>query len=169
MITYLAIFIAKTIEVSLGTLKTVLLTKGERVVAALIGFVEICIWLVVMSTVITGISDDPLKGLMYAMGYSSGCMLGSYIESLLALGVTTLTVIIDSDKASCLSTYLRNEGFAITEVCASGKDTEKIMMYIGAPRKSIMMLKKLIIEKEPQAMIFSTEMKPISGGFGLKK
>lgn len=169
MITYLGIFIAKTIEVSLGTLKTVLLTKGERVVAALIGFVEICIWLVVMSTVITGISDDPIKGVMYALGYSSGCLLGSYLESILALGVTTLTVIVDKDKESGLSAFLRSEGFAVTEVCASGKDTEKIMMYIGAPRKSILTLKKLIIEKEPNAMIFSTEMKPISGGFGLKK
>ena len=61
MIWYLIIFIAKVIEVSLMTLRTVLVTKGEKGYGALIGVFEISIWIALTSTVLSGLKEDPFK------------------------------------------------------------------------------------------------------------
>ena len=58
-ILYLIIFAAKTIEVSIATVRLVLVNKGERVKGAVLGFIEILIWISLVSSVLNNITDDP--------------------------------------------------------------------------------------------------------------
>ena len=67
---YIIIFIAKIIEVTIGVLRMVLITKGERKLATVIAFFEIVIWLLVVSTVLVDITEDPFKVLAYAAGFA---------------------------------------------------------------------------------------------------
>ena len=47
-ILYIGIFLAKTLEVTLATIRTVLITRGEKLLGALIGFVEVIIWVKIL-------------------------------------------------------------------------------------------------------------------------
>ena len=76
MFIYILIFSAKIIEVSLTTVRTVLITRGEKFYASLIGFVEVLIWLYVISSVIIGIDKEPLKMVTYALGFACGNYIG---------------------------------------------------------------------------------------------
>ena len=78
---YIIIFCAKIIEVSISTIRVVFIGKGERVKGAILGFVEIMIWLVVVSSVLNNITEDPYKMFIYAAAFSLGNFLGVTIES----------------------------------------------------------------------------------------
>ena len=53
----LIIFLAKIIEVSLTTVKTIFITKKEKTIASIIAFFEIMLWLVVVSRIIGDITS----------------------------------------------------------------------------------------------------------------
>jgi uncharacterized protein YebE (UPF0316 family) len=61
LILYLFIFFAKIFEVSLMTVRTVLITRGEKLWGSIIGFVEVILWLYLISNVLIGISENPVK------------------------------------------------------------------------------------------------------------
>ena len=90
MMLYVLIFLAKIVEVSLMTLRTVLITRGEKVVGSIIGFFEVIIWLYLVSTVLVGISEDPIKMVVYALGFSVGNYVGSFLEEKLPMALCCL-------------------------------------------------------------------------------
>lgn len=83
---FCGIFLAKIIEVSIGTLRSILIVKGYRKTAVLLSLVEISIWVFVASRVITGLTESPYKGIAYALGFAAGVWCGSILEEKLAFG-----------------------------------------------------------------------------------
>jgi len=106
---YIIIFIAKIIEVTIGVLRMVLITKGERKLATVIAFFEIVIWLLVVSTVLVDITEDPFKVLAYAAGFAFGQMFGSLLEDKIALGNIRVEIIADEDIGIKLANHLREQ------------------------------------------------------------
>ena len=87
------ICVAKIIEISIQSLKTCMMVKGQRLKAAGLGFLECTIWGLVISTMITTLGDNILLLLFYCIGYASGLFIGSSIEGKIALGTSSLELI----------------------------------------------------------------------------
>ncbi len=94
---YIMIFCAKIIEVSLMTLRIVFITKGERKMGALVAFFEVSIWLFLVTTVLGGITEDPLKAVVYALGFAVGNFVGSLLEERIGLGLSQVQIIVKAD------------------------------------------------------------------------
>lgn len=167
MFIYLIIFIAKVVEVSLMTLRTVLVTKGEKVYGSLIGIVEISIWIVLTSTVLSGLKDDPFKMVVYAAGFAVGIYLGSTIEEKLALGLMSLQVIVSRSEGEMLTNYLREKGIGITVMDGQGISEPKRMLILNIQRKRKSEVMKYIVKTVPGAVISSNDLKTVYGGYGL--
>ena len=73
------IFFARIIDVSLGTVRMILTIRGERYIAAVIGFFEIMVYVVALGKVI-GSLDEPVKLILYCLGFASGVIVGSWLE-----------------------------------------------------------------------------------------
>ena len=56
----LLIFLARVVDVSLGTIRTIVIVQGKTVVAFRLGFVEVLIWITIVSTVVNRISQTPV-------------------------------------------------------------------------------------------------------------
>ena len=91
---YLFIFFGKILEVSFGTLRIVLINRGERTIGSLIAVVEITLWLIVASSVLTGFKEDFLKGIVYAVAFACGNYIGSWLDELLAFGLSSMQVVL---------------------------------------------------------------------------
>ena len=98
--------LAKILEISVQSLKTVLMVKGQRVYASLLGFLEVLIWGLVISAVITTLGDDMWLLLFYCVGYASGLYLGSLLEEKLALGTVNLQIIANPKHTEEIEKYL---------------------------------------------------------------
>ena len=167
MVTYLIIFVAKVFEVSLMTLRTVLVTKGEKVFGSLIGIVEISIWIVLTSTVLSGLKDDPFKMVVYAIGFAVGIYLGSTIEEKLAIGLVNVQVIVNKIEGETLTNHLREKGIGVTVMEGQGLSEPKSILILHIQRKKKNEIIKDIVKTVPGAVISASDLKTVHGGYGL--
>lgn len=169
MIYYVAIFLAKILEVSLMTVRTVLITRGEKVYGSIIGFVEVVIWLYVVSAVLVGIKDDPIRMVVYALGFACGNYLGTFLEEKLALGILTINVIASKENGESIATTLRKENIGVTGIAAEGSSEINKMLVIHAKRKRKNEIIKLIESTERKCVISINDTRTVYGGYGIRK
>ncbi len=169
MLGYILIFFANIIEVSLTTIRVVLITRGEKFYGSLIGFVEMIIWLCVAGTVLIGITQDPWKMIAYALGFSFGNYIGCILEDKLALGLITLNVIVSDKDGKTLAELLRTENVGVTILDAEGLKEGKKMLILHVKRKRKSQILKLIQNSDINAVISLTDTSTIYGGYGIRK
>ena len=163
---YIIIFCAKIIEVSVSTVRLVLINKGERVKGALLGFVEIMIWLIIVSSVLNNITEDPIKALVYAIAFSLGNFVGVTIESKIAVGLASIQVVVKEENGVALAEVLREQGYGVTILEGKGKnDSKKNLLFIQLKRKKIPEAVKLIKLTNPNAYITVNDIKSMMGGY----
>lgn len=167
MILYLIIFAAKVFEVSLMTVRTVLITKGEKGYGALIGIFEISIWIILASTVLTGLKDDPFKMVVYALGFAVGIYMGSIVEEKLAIGLISVQVIVSKNEGEILTEKLREKGIGITSIDGQGLTEPKKILILHIQRKRRKEIVNQIIKDVPNAVISTNDLKTVYGGYGL--
>lgn len=163
---YIIIFIAKTIEVSIATIRLVYVNKGERVKGAILGFFEVMIWILVVSSVLNNITDDPFKIFAYSAGFALGNYLGVFIESKIAVGLASIQIVVNEEDGDILAGILRDHEYGVTIIDGTGKDdSKKDLLFIQLKRKKIPAAIKLIKETDPNAYININDVKSIVGGF----
>lgn len=169
MLICILVFFAKIVEVSLTTVRTVLITRGEKLYASIIGFVEVFIWLYIIGTVLVGINDQPLRMVAYALGFACGNYIGCVLEDKLALGLMTINAIVSEKDGEALAHILRAENVGVTLVEAEGLKEEKKMLILHVKRKRKCQIVKLIQNSGINAVISLMDTKTVYGGYGLRK
>jgi len=166
---YLVILVFKTIEVSMATLRIVLITKDERLKGACIGFFEVILWVFLVSTVLTNITEDPFKVVVYALGFAIGNFVGSMIENKLAIGTTNIEAIVLKEHGKELSKKLREHGIAVTVVDALGMNHKREILIMHVQRKNARETVNLIKSYQENVVISINDIKPVYGGFKVLK
>jgi uncharacterized protein YebE (UPF0316 family) len=130
----LFIFFARICDVSLGTLRLIMVTQGRRTIAALLGFFEVLIWVSAVSKVIANLSH-PAFAIAYAAGFASGNYVGLTIERWAALGRQVVRVF--SRQGAELAEKLRAAGYRVTLFEGSGRDGPVHMVYTETERRGV--------------------------------
>lgn len=163
---YLIIFFGKILEVTVSTVRIVLINRGERVKGSLIAFVEVLLWLFITGTVLTGFKEDLLRVLVFAIAFACGNYLGSWMEDKLAFGLCSVQVIVpDGEESQKLASGLRANDFAVTQISGKGKDGERELMMLHIKRKRIPQAVSIIKDSLANAVIVVNDAKVIYGGF----
>lgn len=127
------IFFARICDVSLGTVRIIFVSRGMRFRAALLGFVEIFIWIVVVAQLIQHLHNW-VNFVAYAGGFAVGTYLGITIENKLKVGTVLIRVITDMDPGELID-RLRKAGFMITSVKARGGEGPVEIIFMVVKRK----------------------------------
>lgn len=165
LVVYAFIFFVKIIEVSMATLRIVLITKDERLIGAIIGFFEVMLWVILVATVLSNITEDPIKVVVYAFGFAIGNYVGSLIENRLAIGSTNIEAIVLKEHGKELSKHLREQGLAVTSVEAYGMNNKREILYLHVPRKQVKQTVQLIRSFQENVVITINDIKPVYGGY----
>ncbi|MDR2503443.1 MAG: DUF5698 domain-containing protein [Deltaproteobacteria bacterium] len=118
----LVIFMGRICDVSLGTLRIVFVSKGEKRLAPLIGFVEVFIWVVIIAQILSRANSLP-SYLAYAAGYAAGTFIGLHLEARIGLGFVSIRVFTLKDGPELVK-HLHSGGFGSTLVHGAGSSTE---------------------------------------------
>ncbi len=167
LLVYFFIFFVKIFEVSLAVLRIVLITKGHRLIGAVIGFFEVVIWVIVVAVVLTNIAEDPIQIVVYALAFAVGNFTGSWLESKLALGNVKIEAIVKKIHGKKLADELRSMNLAVTVMDAYGKDDRKEVLYMHVPRRKINDTIELIKSFQKDVVITINDIRPIYGGHGI--
>ncbi len=120
------IFFARILDVTLGTLRIIFVSKGEKYIAPLIGFFEVLIWIVVISQIFSR-ANDIVAYLSYAAGYATGNFVGIFIEQKIAFGVLLIRAYTRKSGGELVA-LLNSEGYGATTYKGEGaKDRVEIV------------------------------------------
>jgi len=161
----LKIFFARITDVSLGTIRTIMVVKGKSIYAALVGFVEITIWFLVVKDALNNDSNSFLIVISYAGGFSVGTALGGIISSRFIKAKLNVQIIIDDLKDDLID-ILRNDGFAVSVVSAKGyQDSNKLLLLVEIDNTRLDSLEKLLKKYDEKAFIIVNETKYVQNGY----
>ena len=166
----LIICAAKIIEITIQSLKTCMMVKGQRLKAAGLGFVECAIWGLVISTIIGTLGDNLFLLLFYCIGYATGLFLGSTIESKIALGTSNLELIANDDSTSKIVAYLKENGRGYTVLDGYGSTEKMNMIFIVLPRRETpKVLREIRAICDNKVFVVASEVSKYAGGYGMVK
>ncbi|MBN2527917.1 MAG: DUF2179 domain-containing protein [Deltaproteobacteria bacterium] len=151
LINGIIIFLARILDVGLGTLRTMFIIRGSRFVSWCLGFVEIMIWIWVVSEVINGVKTEPWLSVFYALGFATGSAVGLTIEKWLAVG--DKSVMLFTRKGREVSLTLRAGGFAVTELKGTGMDGPISLLFAQVPRKRVRALVQQARDRDESCFI----------------
>lgn len=157
------IFIARVVDVSLATFVTVSTVKGKRLLATILGFIDVIIWFLVVKEALNTELDSIWIAISYAGGYALGTFIGGTLSSILINGMISVQVILDNEKDINI---IRESGYAVSEIECTGKDnTKKTMLFIEVDKKHLKDLKNIIKQIDDKAFMVVNETKYVENGF----
>lgn len=159
------VFFIRIIDVSMGTLRTIITVKGNRVVATVIAFFEALIWFLVVKEALTTDMKSIWIGLSYAGGFSVGTFVGSFLSSKFIKGTIGFQVILSNRNDETVD-KLRNKGYAVSVVDVTGQNNEKkYMLFIEINHQRRNELTNIIKNLDNKAFIVVNESKFVMNGY----
>jgi uncharacterized protein YebE (UPF0316 family) len=131
----LLIFIARILDVSIGTVRLIFISKGMKILAPILGFFEVVIWLLAIGQIMQHL-DNAICYLAYGLGFAMGNYLGIVLEEKMSIGTVLVRVIPQKDTTQ-LSFVLRESGFGVTEADVEGMKGKAKMILSIINRKDI--------------------------------
>jgi uncharacterized protein YebE (UPF0316 family) len=161
----LLIFFARVVDVCLGTLRIIFTARGRRYLAPLLGFVEVFIWIVIVSQ-ITRQANNLLAYLAYAAGFAAGNYAGIWIENRLAIGTLIIRAILPDEgvQATDLASTLHQAGYGVTRVAGAGANGPVQLIYTVIRRKDLTEVSQLIQRAHPRAFLTVEEVRSVKEG-----
>ncbi len=159
----LLIFLARVIDVTIGTIRIIYVAKGMKILAGICGFFEVLIWLIAITQIMQNLSNC-LMYIAYAGGFAMGNYVGIALENKIAMGHLVVNVITQRD-ATKLINHLRDEEFGVTSVAARGTKGKVRIIFTIIKRRDLEEVVWIIKQYNPNAFYSVGDIKAVKEGF----
>lgn len=157
------VFFIRIIDVSLGTVRTIIIVKDKKLFASIIGFFEMLIWFLVAKEAINTNNNSILIAIFYSLGFATGTYVGAYVSDRYVKGNFWVQVITDKHD---LIQNVRNEGYVVSELDIHGyKNKERHMLFIQIDKRGYTKLQKVLKKYDDKAFIVVNETKYVQNGY----
>lgn len=154
------ICLARVMDVSIGTLRIVFLSRGMKILAPILGFFEVIVWLLAISQVMQHM-DSWINYVAYGTGFALGNYLGIVIEEKLSMGHVILRVITRRSAIDLIE-HFRNEGYRMTVVDAEGLKGPVQILFTITRRKQVPEMLEIIRRYNPDAVYSVEDVRKLS-------
>lgn len=159
----LGIFVARLINQSIDTIRFMMMLRGRKGIAWVLGVAETAIFVVTLSAVFSDLQNI-LYIVAYSTGFATGNTLGMIIEERMAIGHVNLR-IISPKRGSAIADKLRAEGYGVTEIPARGRDGMVTLLDVSVRRKQVKRVHDIAQKIDEAAFITGEELRPMLRGF----
>lgn len=159
----LLIFGMRVANMSLDTVRVMMVVRGRKGVAWLMGFVQTLIFIYVLTTVINDL-DNWLTIIAYAGGFATGNVVGMWIEDRMAMGHTHLR-IISMAHGVAIAEKVRDEGYAVTEIVGRGRDGVVSLLNVSVRRKNVKKVCEIVQGVDEDVFITAEDLRPVRRGY----
>ena len=156
------IFFARIADVTFGTLRIIFISRGMKLLAPVVGFFEILIWLVAIGQIFQDMGSA-INYIAYAGGFAVGNYVGIIVEERMAIGLNLIRVITQFGADDLISA-LKGEGFGVTAVDAAGKHGPVKLIFLVVKRKNISSVIKMIHQYHPNSFYTIADVRSAKGG-----
>ncbi|MGE5401326.1 MAG: DUF2179 domain-containing protein [Ignavibacteriales bacterium] len=157
----LLIMLMRVCDVTIGTMRTILVVQGKKYYAGLAGFFEVLIWITAMRYIVQHM-DNTLNLFGYATGFAIGNILGITLEQKIGLGYIQINVI-SRHCADIVADTLRRSRFGVTILPGEGGAGGVAILVVILKRKQQKSVVQLIESVDPGAFITIQPSVPYRG------
>ena len=157
----LLIFCARIVDVSIGTLRTIVTVQGRTRLAFVLGFMEVTLWVTIISAIVKQIYTAPVLAIFYGLGFATGNVVGIALERKLALGHLALRVFTRT-ACAVLTAKLRTAGQIVTTFEGEGREGPVMELLIVCRRRDIKWILDLIKADDPDAFYIIEQAREVS-------
>ena len=160
------IFLVRILDVSLGTIRTILTIKGKNTQASLVGFFEVLVWFIIVKEALNTDESSLWIAISYAGGFATGTYIGGIISDYFITGKLAVQVITSSQNDDIIK-IIREHGYGVSVIDAKGNDKKdgKYMLFIEINKKRLNHLKNLIKTLDERAFVVVNETKLVENGY----
>ncbi len=158
-----AIMLARIFDVTLGTLRIIFVSRGMKILAPILGFFEVLIWLIAIGQIMQNLSSW-INYVAYATGFALGNYIGMLVEERLAVGMLAIR-IITQNEAHELITALREHNIGTTSIDARGMNGKVSLIFSIFKRQHLPLIQKLIKTYNPQAFVSINDIRSVQEGY----
>lgn len=158
----LLIFSARILDVSLGTIRIVFVSRGLKFLAPVVGFVEVIIWLLAIRVIMQNLNNFACY-IAYGAGFAMGTFIGLQIEKRIAIGNMIIRIITHKDATELIG-YLRSKGYGVTSMDAQGIKGKVNVIYMTIKRQDLEKAAQIIKKFNPKAFYTVEDVSLVSEG-----
>lgn len=160
------IFFARIMDVSIGTVRTMLMVKGKTLIMSILAFMEVFIWFIVAREALVSDIKSVFIPISYSLGYATGTLIGSFISNRFIKGIVGVQVVIEK-KNTALLKAVRKHGYAVSIIDLKDdfQGNKREMMFFQINNRSLKKLISLIKKYDDKAFIVVSETKAVQNGF----
>lgn len=156
------IFLARVVDVTMGTVRVIFVSRGMKYFAPVVGFFEVLIWLLAIGQIMKNLSN-PMCYIAYAGGFAAGNYVGIVIAGKLSLGVVLIRVVTAQD-ALPLVECLKEQNYGATSVDGHGTSGQVKVVFTVVKRREVPNVVELIKKFNPQAFYSIEEVAFVEKG-----
>jgi len=158
------VFFVRIIDVAMGTFRVIVLVKGKKLLASMIGFFEVFIWFMVIREALSTEETSIWVAISFALGFAIGSYVGAFLSQKFIGGTLGLQIVTNQEKE--LVNMLREAGYGVTVVDVKGRDEDdKCMLFVEINKKNYNHIYNLIKQHDPKAFIVTSETKNVHNGY----
>jgi uncharacterized protein YebE (UPF0316 family) len=162
------IFAARVVDVSLGTMRIVFVSRQMKGLATLTGFFEVLVWLLAIRQIFQNM-DAAHYLLAYAAGYATGNYVGLWIDDRLAMGLAVIRIITRQDT-SALGEALKSSETGFTILDAQGPSGPVRVVFIVARKRELDRVITLVRSLNPDVFYTVEDLRTAArGSFPLRQ
>jgi len=155
-LTCVVIVLARVTDMSLDTLRTASVVQGRRGFAAILGFCEAFVFILVVAQVLRNF-DHKVYALAYATGYALGTWLGISIEQRLAFGRQLATIV--TRQGAAMAVRLAAAGYRVAQVQGEAQDGDIRIVYVEVARRSSPLLLRHAVAVDPDCFCVVNDLR----------
>lgn len=155
------IFFARILDVSLGTIRTMFIVKGNKLTSASIAFIEVIIWFFAAREALNTELNSIWIAISYAGGYATGTFIGTFINEFFISGIYSIQVISSNITPKDINT-IKNQDFGVSVISTTD---HKTILLLSINKKRYRECLKLIKSIDSNSFIVVNEAKLAHNGY----
>lgn len=156
------IFSLRVIGVSLSTVRVLVMLRGKKLAAVVMGFFEVLVYVIAIGQVVNNLSNI-WNILGYCLGFSAGTLIGMMLDDRTASGFSTVRVI-SRTSGPRIAEVIREAGFGATVERGFGRDGSVGMVLAIVRRQEVEAVCNLADQVDPKAFVSIDETRAVRRG-----
>lgn len=161
----LEIFLARIIDVSISTFRTMIMVRKKSIFTPILAFCEVFIWFIAARKALNTNIDSILIPIFYSLGYATGTYIGGCLSRKFIKNINSIEVTTSRNNMKLIN-GLRREGYAVSVISLKNNYREKKdLLIVDVKSKNTQEAVRLIQELDPKAFIVVQDTKIVHNGY----
>lgn len=161
-----AIFLLRVLNYAISTIRMVAITRGRRLLASALAFVEAFLFAVVIASIVTDISSNVLNLVAYCLGAAAGGWVGMVLESRFITSYLTVSIIPHIKEAGhAIAVALREGGYGVTETMGEGLEGAVTLIRSVVSKRDMQSVLAITKQVDANAFVSVEETQAIYRGW----